>query len=69
MKCVKSKTTGEIKRVTDEMAWKLETKGWGYVPKSEWKATIRPEKTAAVVDRVVNAEGKPRRNREKKNKR
>lgn len=69
MKCIKSKTTGEIKRVTDEMAWKLETKGWGYVPKSEWKATIRPEKTTVVVEKTVNEEGKPRRNREKKNKR
>lgn len=69
MKCVKSKTTGEIKRVTDEMAWKMETKGWGYVPKSEWKKTIRPEKTMVVVDKVVNEDGKPRRNREKRNKR
>lgn len=44
MKCIKSKTTGEIKRVTDEMAWRLETKGWGYIPKSEWKAATRIEK-------------------------
>jgi hypothetical protein len=67
MKCIKSKTTGEIKRVTDEMAHKLETKGWVYIPKSEWKKTIRSE--VKEVEKVVNDEGKPRRNREKKNKR
>lgn len=67
MKCIKSKTTGEIKRVTDEMARKLETKGWEYIPKSEWKKTIRPE--ISMVEKTVNEDGKPRRNREKKNKR
>ena len=66
MKCIKSKTTGEIKRVKDEVAYEFEKRGWGYVPKSEWKATIRPEKTAVVVEKTVNEEGKPRRNREKK---
>lgn len=65
MKCIKNKTTGVIKRVTDEAAFKLES-GWGYVPKSEWKATTRAE---VAIEKVVNSEGKVRRNREKKNKR
>lgn len=67
MKCIKSKTTGEIKRVKEEVAYELEKRGWGYVPKSEWKSTIRPQKAeTAVVEKTVNKEGKPRRNREKK---
>jgi hypothetical protein len=66
MKCIKSKTTGEIKRVTDETACKLETKGWVYVPKSEWKKTIRPD--AGIVKTIYNKDGKPRRNREKSSK-
>ena len=71
MKCIKSKTTGEIKRVTDEMAWKLETKGWGYVPKSEWKEITRVKKEVKepVTEKTVNADGKIRRSREKKNNR
>lgn len=74
MKCIKSKTTGEIKRVTNEAAWQMETKGWAYVPKSEWKEMVRPQqKTQAEVaektPKVFNSEGKPRRSREKKNKR
>lgn len=66
MKSIKNKNTGEIRRVTDEVALSLETKGWGYIPKSEWKKTIRPE--VKVVEKVVNEDGKPRRNREKRNK-
>lgn len=67
MKCIKSKTTGEIKRVKEELAYELEKKGWGYVPKSEWKAAFRPQKAeTVVVEKTVNEEGKPRRNREKK---
>lgn len=74
MKCIKSKTTGEIKRVTDEMACKMEAKGWAYVPKSEWKEMVRPQqktqaKAAEKTLKVFNSEGKPRRSREKKNKR
>jgi signal recognition particle subunit SEC65 len=71
MKCIKSKTTGEIKRVTDIMAWKLETKGWGYIPKSEWKEITRVKKEIKelATEKTVNTEGKIRRNREKKNKR
>lgn len=69
MKCLKSKTTGEIKRVKEELAYELEKRGWGYVPKSEWKEAVRPKKSeSAVVERVLNEEGKPRRNREKNTK-
>jgi hypothetical protein len=46
----------------------MEKMGWGYVPKSEWKAATRVETTKVVVEKVVNEEGKVRRNREKKNK-
>lgn len=66
MKCIKNNTTGEIKRVKEEVAYELEKRGWSYVPKSEWKAATRVEKTAVVVEKTVNEEGKPRRNREKK---
>jgi len=66
MKCIKNKKTGEIKRVTDELAYNLESKGWDYIPKSEWKKTTRPD--IIVVEKVVNGDGKVRRNREKKNR-
>lgn len=67
MKCIKNKKTGEIKRVTDEFAFNLEGKGWDYIPKSEWKKTTRPD--IIVAEKVVNEGGKPRRNREKQNRR
>lgn len=67
MKCIKSVSTGEIRRVTDEVAYSLETKGWKYVPKSEWKEAIRVK--TKPTETVVSEDGKPRRNREKKNKR
>lgn len=68
MKCIKNKTTGEIRRVADDVAYSLETKGWGYIPKSEWKLSTRPETVNKTTEKVVNSEGKVRRNREKKNK-
>jgi hypothetical protein len=68
MKCIKNTTTGEIRRVGDVEAYKLETKGWGYVPKSEWKSATRTV-SQPKSEKQVNPEGKPRREREKKNKR
>jgi len=41
MKCIKHNKTGEIRRVADDLAYQLETKGWSYIPKSEWKAATR----------------------------
>jgi hypothetical protein len=67
MKCIKNEKTGEIRRVADLVAWELETKGWGYIPKSEWKSATRVEKPK--TEKVVSEDGKPRRSREKKNKR
>jgi hypothetical protein len=67
MKCIKNKTTGEIRRVADDVAYSLENKGWGYIPKSEWKLAMG--KTPTPTEKVVNEDGKPRRNREKQNKR
>jgi signal recognition particle subunit SEC65 len=67
MKCIKNQTTGEIRRVADEVAYSLETKGWGYIPKSEWKDATRVK--TSPTEKVVSEVGKPRRNREKKNKR
>jgi hypothetical protein len=66
MKCIKNQKTGEIRRVKEEVAHQMEKLGWGYIPKSEWKSTIRPE--VVKVEKVVNEDGKLRRNREKKNK-
>jgi hypothetical protein len=67
MKCIKNQKTGEIRRVDDLVAWELESKGWGYIPKSEWKSIMRVE--TPKTEKVVTVEGKLRRNREKKNKR
>jgi hypothetical protein len=67
MKCIKNEKTGEIRRVADLVAWELESKGWGYIPKSEWKSTIIPDRPKS--EKVVNDDGKVRRSREKKNKR
>lgn len=68
MKCIKNQTTGEIRRVKDEVAYELETKGWGYIPKSEWKEQTRPQVIVKEAKPNVSSEGKPRRTREKKNK-
>ncbi len=69
MKCIKNKKTGEIRRVADLVAWELENKGWGYIPKSEWKSATRPKQVKAEVVVSENDNEKPRRNREKRNKR
>lgn len=67
MKCIKNQTTGEIRRVTETVAYQMEKLGWGFIPKSEWKSVIRPE-VVKTAEKVVNEEGKVRRNREKKNR-
>jgi hypothetical protein len=42
MKCVQSKRSKKIKRVSDEKAWELVNSGvWTYVGKSEWKRLVR----------------------------
>ncbi len=78
MKCVKNINTGEIKRVTDTHAEDLVKKGWAYIPKKEWKETVRkvavaPE-TLVLVDapevkeepKVKKVPGKKHRQDEKK---
>jgi hypothetical protein len=67
MKCIKNKKTGEIRRVADLVAWESESKGWGYVSKSEWKSVTRVD--APKTEKVATVDGKPRRDREKRNKR
>ena len=37
MKCMKNTNTNEVKRVSDARAAEIASKGWGFVPKSEWK--------------------------------
>lgn len=69
MKCIKNLVTGEIKRVSDETAYQLETKGWKYVPKSEWKVEVRGTTEVVKETKLVDGVGKPRRNREKKTRR
>lgn len=64
MKCIKNKTTGEIKRVTDNVAYSLETKGWGYIPKSELKTATRTKTTQEIVE--VTEDSTPHKNRKKK---
>jgi hypothetical protein len=70
MKCIKNNKTGEISRVSDEVALVQVEKRleYSYVPKSEWKSQIRPEGFVKEKQPTVNSEGKPRRNREKKNR-
>lgn len=41
MKCVKSQT-GVIKRVSNEVAIFLTSKGWSFISKAEWKLAGRP---------------------------
>jgi len=67
MKCIKNRTTGEIRRVTETVAYQMEKLGWGFIPKSEWKLATRKE-VVKTTEKVVNEEGKVRRNREKKNR-
>jgi len=43
MKCLKNSKTGEIIRVKDKDADNA-TSEWQYIPKSEWKAAVRPVK-------------------------
>jgi hypothetical protein len=70
MKCIKNNKTGEISRVTDEVAmYQVEKRmDYSYVTKSEWKVQIRPDGFVKEKQPIVNSEGKPRRNREKKNR-
>jgi hypothetical protein len=37
MKCIKNQKTGETRKVTNEQAYSLESKGWNYISKTEWK--------------------------------
>ena len=43
MKCLKNSKTGEIIRVKDKAA-DIATSEWKFIPKSEWKAAVRPVK-------------------------
>lgn len=43
MKCLKSTKTGKIIRVSDKEAYNA-TSEWKFIPKSEWKAAVRPVK-------------------------
>lgn len=52
MKCIKNQKTGEVRRVANEAAYEMETKGWAYVPKSEWKAATR-QPSVEVAEKVV----------------
>ena len=40
MKCIK-KDGEKVKRVSNEKAAEMVSKGWAYCPKSEWKAQER----------------------------
>lgn len=43
MKCLKSNKTGKIIRVSDREAYAA-TSEWKFIPKSEWKESVRPVK-------------------------
>ena len=40
-KCLKNKKTGNIIRVTDVQAYQMAGSQWSYIPKSEWRNTVR----------------------------
>ena len=40
-KCLKNKKTGNIIRVTNVQAYQMAGSQWSYIPKSEWKNTVR----------------------------
>jgi len=67
MKCIKNIKTGEIRRVADLVAWESQNKGWMYIPRSEWKQATRVE-VSLPIQKVVTSDGRPRRNREKQNR-
>jgi hypothetical protein len=54
MKCIKSKE-GEIRRVKEEEAdLKVLQYGWVFVPKSEWKALRKPNKSDVATDQATD---------------
>lgn len=53
MKCVKD-NMGMVKRVPDERANEMVTRGWSFCPKSEWKAQER--KSVVVMKEMTNKE-------------
>ena len=51
MKCLKSTKTGKIIRVSDKEAYAA-TSEWKFIPKSEWKAAVRPVKNIFICRRT-----------------
>ena len=41
MKCIKSKESGNIIRVTNEQADQMVGNKWSFAPKSEWKSQFK----------------------------
>jgi hypothetical protein len=66
MKCLKSSKTGNIIRVQDSQAYQMLGREWQYVPKSEWKAEIRPAKKEVEVHEQTISE--KQLNKKKKDK-
>jgi hypothetical protein len=60
MKCVKS-TTNEIRRIPDDRAAELITKGWAYAPKSAWKGSEGTTWVKASVEANPMSASKVRR--------
>jgi len=70
MKCLKSSKTGNIIRVQDSQAYQMVGREWQYVPKSEWKAEIRPAKKEVEVLEEVHEQtiSEKQLNKKKKDK-
>jgi hypothetical protein len=68
------KKDNKFKRVSDssnedyKKIYKMIQDGWTFAPKEEWKKATRIKKEK-VVEETTESDGKPRRNRDKKNKR
>lgn len=66
MKCVKK--DGEVRRVSEEQAVRMvETQGWAFVPKSEWKL-VRPTAKKAQAEPVAEEAPKAEPKKDKKKK-
>lgn len=63
MKCLRNPIDGQIRRVQPPEGRKLASYGWEYVPKSVWKASVRPDLAKAkagaaeAAKQVINSGG------------
>ena len=52
MKCIKSKETGNVIRVTNQQADQMVGNKWSFTPKSEWKAQFKKAVPAVTEEKT-----------------